>query len=405
MKRMLVLMVIHFFVLTSASNMMYGPIVGGVTTDSAVVWARFDGGGMVKVHYYDDMNNHSETPEYAIDTSKNNTVQVPLSGLVEDTRYHIEIIVDGASQTPVTSFQTFPVDNMRICVLADFKKTGPGLFPSNTFGSVAGEGCNLLFIHGDYHHLNSQSIPEKIAEIENIYDHYDVDFLGLLAVMGIAIADDDHDFGHNNMNAKKVGLRQNQTAFRGAYYPGYDEPLAETAAYHFDCGFALCVVTDLRGWRDYSGMPDGPDKSMMGDVQRQWFLDVIGDAEKPIVWFSTVPTIYNNPFDSWSMYQYELGLIQAHAVSTGATIIAVSADIHAGGIESGGNSPFVNMSVPGANLNSCRHSGQIGTWNVGTYTNDSGACQGYGVVDIKQNSILLEVKNQDGGVEVSYTVE
>ena len=65
----------------------------------------------------------------------------------------------------------------------------------------------------------------------------------------------------------------------------------------FTVGRARFVLTDLRSERDPATDPDGPDKTMLGDEQRQWLereLLVSSRRHAVVFWVSSVPWIENS---------------------------------------------------------------------------------------------------------------
>jgi hypothetical protein len=50
--------------------------------------------------------------------------------------------------------------------------------------------------------------------------------------------------------------------------------------------------------------------------------------------------------------------------------------------------------------------GNIGQWSQGTYVNPTGSCRQYGVVTVTTNpdQVLLQIKDENGNLKVSYTV-
>ena len=110
--------------------------------------------------------------------------------------------------------------------------------------------------------------------------------------------------------------------------------------------------------------------------------------------------------DGWAVFQTEWQHVRGFIEDNDITgVVILSGDLHIGGIDNGLASGFPEMVVPASNSPTCL-TGKLGKWSEGVYYRSSSPCYGYGVVTVLTNPhrLLLEVKDENGKVQLSYTV-
>jgi phosphodiesterase/alkaline phosphatase D-like protein len=164
----------------------------------------------------------------------------------------------------------------------------------------------------------------------------------------IAYVWDDHDFGPNDAAADSpsrpaalLSYRENVPHYE---FPlrGWDAPIAQA----FSIGQVRIIMTDTRSARDPAAQPDGPDKTMLGAEQLEWFLAELEaslDRYPVVVWVSSVPWIAaaEPDADHWGGYSYERQRIaDAIAEIGGEGLVMLAGDAHMVAIDDGSNSDY-----------------------------------------------------------------
>ena len=185
----------------------------------------------------------------------------------------------------------------------------------------------------------------------------------------------------------------------------------------FTVGRVRFILTDLRSHRDPTSMPDGPDKSMMGAEQKEWFKQQLIDAKgqyPAIFWVSTVPWI-SEPVegeDHWGGYTHERAEI-ANFIAENAIdgLIMLSGDAHMVALDDGTNSNYASAPGPGFPVFHASAFDRVGSTKGGPFSHGTYPGGGhYGqitVTDLGAKSIRVELTGLtwDGETLVTHTVE
>jgi len=420
------LLVLAFAVAPYAHSavLTHGPVVGGVTASEAKVFLRTDQVASVKVEYSTSPNllNSLVTNAFQTSSAKDFTIIIPLTELSPQTTYYLNVYVNKVPQFSFSypSFKTFPAtidpQPFKFIILTDFKSRNTY---TQTFFNASREGADFAFIGGDFDHTTPTTLAEKRRMFKRLYNSNSLelsDFVNnILKYIPIVHQWDDHDVGKNNCNKTYPYLSRSHKVFRG-YVPTYSLPSAPYGIWqYFQYAHVDFFVLDGRSQRDPNTDPDDINKSMLdgnnlgSSGQLEWLKQGLLDstARWKIIFSSVVtnPTTKHN--DSWGAFQTEWRNLRQFVQDNQIRgIVFISGDLHIGGIDNGLASGFPEMVVPPSNLPGCLSAPSPGNWSEGSYYNDIGSCNGYGVVTVLTNPdrLLLEVKDQDGNTRLSYTV-
>jgi alkaline phosphatase D len=396
-----------------------GPLVGAVTASSATIWVRTSQSARVTVEYGDP----TQKVQSQTGADSDFTTKLQLTQLSPHTTYTYTLQVDGAPQF-IGSLTTFPARGdpapFRFVILTDFRTVSKISQPVDTFTSAPRDKPAFVILGGDFDHRNPTTVEQKREMFRDLYTPANgmQDFVELiLHHFPLVHHWDDHDYGDNNAD-KTYPYKTDSLRVLDEYFPLY--PITRYGDWQqFSYGDADFFVLDSRSqrspWRD----PEGPAKSMLdGDQlgaagQRAWLLNGLQNSDAR--WkFIVSPVIFNpttKTNDAWGAYTTErkliLDFIRTHQIRG---VVVLSGDLHAGGIDDGRNSGLPEMVVPAANDGFDKRclteaSGDIGKWDIGTFGDASGTpCNGYGVIDVTSDKVLLQVKDSQGKTRVSYTV-
>jgi len=263
-----------------------------------------------------------------------------LSGLRADTPY--AYTVAGTSGR----FRTFPAGPASFTVaLGSCAQTGS---THPVFETIARHEP-LLFLHnGDLHY-------EDIAVNDiGLYRAAYAAALGsstqsaLYRSTAVNYIWDDHDFGPNNSDGNSPSRAAAQAAYREMvpHYPLTDEG---GAVYHaFTIGRVRFIVSDTRSQRDPPGVPEGPQRTMLGAKQKAWLkrqLLAARDTAALIVWVNSVPWIGSDSGreneDRWTGFPTEraelAGFIEQNNIRN---LCVISGDAHMLAIDDGTNNRY-----------------------------------------------------------------
>ncbi|NIM94630.1 MAG: hypothetical protein GTO18_13095 [Anaerolineales bacterium] len=415
----------------------HGPIAGGVTDTSAVIFTRTSGLSFVRILYSTD-------PELATDLNysrrvfallKNDyTVHIVLDGLQPNTTYYYNVIVGGAAQNHAITprFTTAPppdsLTNFSFSVFSDLSSRPRIDAPA--YQSAQGDSPVFVLQIGDFDHRDPGSPNRPVISIDNwrrmhrsvLQDNASgQDFSTFITpFFPIYHIWDDHDYGANNSDRTAPWKALATQAFK-EYYPLPPLPNPDGGLwYQFRYAQAEFFVLDLRSQRDPNDLPPSSTKSMLngGGIsggQKDWLKT--GLLESQARWKFIVSSSVWNPNskqnDSWFLFPNEqeelVQFIQDQSISG---VIILSGDLHSGGaIDDGTNSFFPEISVPTTNITSQRDctGGYCGTWSEGVVTGIDPS--GYALITVIHDEILgtdrviLQAKGADGVTRLEYVVE
>ncbi len=225
------------------------------------------------------------------------------------------------------------------------------------FGACASTGSNgqvfdriraaepLLFIHtGDFHYADiDENDPAAIrrAYARSLRSPAQQ---ALWLAAPVAYTWDDHDYGGNDADRTTASRDAARSVYR-EIVPHYPLPLDGPIAQAFTVGRVRIILTDSRSERAPSSAPDGPDKSMLGDVQLAWLFDELlraRDTAALVLWVSSVPWISSSAGgDDWGAYAAERRQIADFILEHGIrNLVMLSGDAHMLAADSGANNRF-----------------------------------------------------------------
>ncbi|HZQ05033.1 MAG TPA: alkaline phosphatase D family protein [Anaerolineae bacterium] len=413
----------------SAIPITHGPIAGAVTASTANIWVRTNQAARVQVQYSTaaSLQNASTSPTATTSTDSDFTTIVKITNLAPRQTYFYTILINEIPQwsAPYPHFQTFAPrgDTMpfRFVYLTDFRTISKISHTVGTFRNAARENPAFVIVGGDVDHRNPTTLEDKRAMFRDVYTPANgmEDFVNLiLHNFSLVHFWDDHDYGANNAD-KTYPEKADSLRVLQEYFPLY--PISQHGDWQqFSYGDADFFILDARSQRDPAHDPDNAEKSMLdGDNlgasgQREWFLNALQSSQAK--WkFILSPVIFNpttKKNDSWGAYNTErraiLDFIRTNQI-TG--VIVLSGDLHAGAIDDGRDSGLPEMVAPTANDGFDKRcltepTGNVGKWSVGHYGDpNTEACNGYSVISVSEDSVLLEVKDSEGNTKLHYVVK
>jgi phosphodiesterase/alkaline phosphatase D-like protein len=153
----------------AAQVLTHGPVVGGVTDTGAKVFARTDVAATVAIRYGTDpaLGNALVSESIATAVGSDYTAIVPLTSLVPETTYYLDILVNDVSQlaAPFPFFTTFAPPgasrDFKFIVLTDFVSVSQLDATVQTFDNASALQPAFAFIGGDFDHRGPTRLTER----------------------------------------------------------------------------------------------------------------------------------------------------------------------------------------------------------------------------------------------------
>lgn len=231
---------------------------------------------------------------------------------------------------------------------------------------------------------------------------------------GVEYVWDDHDFGGLD---RASDSRPAAFATYRSHVPSRPLPHPDHGLFRsFDIGRIRMIITDCRSARTPAGHPDGPDKSMLGTLQRDWLiteLSSIGDTPL-VIWVNPVPWIADadEGADHWGGYATERAAISEAIAGLAISdrLLMISGDAHMVGLDDGTNSDFSSAGGAGFPVFHVAALDKRGEVKGGPYSH--GAFPGggqFGLVEIiddrRSVAVSLQGRSWDGRPIVDYQLE
>ncbi|HOZ49984.1 MAG TPA: alkaline phosphatase D family protein [Candidatus Hydrogenedentes bacterium] len=316
---------------------IHGPMVGSLTDCSARIWVRTSAVKPVHV-LVSRTEDLDDAQRFDADYGESafHTALADITGLEPDTRYYYKVVVADVDGR-VHSFKTCPKEGEPATFTIAFGG-GAGYVPQHErmWDTILGFAPLAFLFLGDNVYIDHPTYPE-IQEYCYYRRQSRPEFRRFVASCGISAIYDDHDFGDNDCwggpamdepNWKRPAWRLFRANWANPQYGGGD---ARPGCW-FDC-----AIADVRFFfldcRYYRTDPKEPNPSMLGPVQKKWFLDAVTHSNATFnVLASSVPWAIGtkpNSLDTWDGYAAEREAIFAalEAADIGGVIL-LSADRH-----------------------------------------------------------------------------
>jgi alkaline phosphatase D len=324
----------------------FGPVSAEVTSSSALVWLRARARSRVQVEYGLDreLSNALSTSFSEATTESDYTVTIEATGLDPGRQYFYRGIAIGsgasgeATRGPIGRFRTAPdsPQEFRFAWSGDMEA---GHQPFTLFDRIAEKEPHFFILLGDTIYADvpkGRFVPSlsgyRYKHRENRSDAHLQRFLASTPVFAMW---DDHEV-ENDFDGSNTLIPEGRRAFR-EYWP--IRTADPTILYRrFSWGPAAdFFVLDCRQYRSAQTEAEGPAKTMLGKLQKEWFMENIRSSRAPFKFVvSSVPFLGAWGPDKWSGYPTEREELRRFFRSERITgVIILSADIHAARDQSG----------------------------------------------------------------------
>ena len=281
----------------SHTRLARGPWSGDITPTTAEVRAKLDQDGR-EVRLWVSRDSDLTRPAiYGPAVSQTNiagnVVGFHLTYLRPDTTYYFAFEVKGeVERIKAGRFHTFPARPASFTFA--FASCGITGSTNASYDCIRRHEPLFFLCTGDFHYEDIDT--NRVEKFQHAYDKVLASPVQaqLYREVPLIYMWDDHDFCGNNSDDRARGRIAVKQAYRDYFphYPLLDESPAGPITQSFEVGRVKFLMTDLRSQRERALTRDGPGKSMLGALQKNWLkreLRAANGVYPLIFWISSVP--------------------------------------------------------------------------------------------------------------------
>ncbi|MFD1647568.1 alkaline phosphatase D family protein [Haloarchaeobius litoreus] len=347
----------------------HGTVVGDVTAKTAVVWTRTDGPALVHLTYWraDSTGDRERVTPLPSVEADDCTVRFRLADLQPDTGYEYQLwaaagfgagaISEPLGEPTTGRFRTAPApdESGPVSLVWTGDTWGQGRAPPYQVPAQMADRDPDCFLYlGDtiYADHGTPALPDGEPETVDDYraKYREVraeapNLRELLASTATVAIWDDHEVGNDWAGTEEPRLPAARQAFL-EYWPVDQHPSVtgedEGRLYRsFQWGSELALfVLDSRQYRDDNTETDGPEKTMLGDEQREWLKEGLAETDATFTLVASSvslssPSSAAGARDSWADgdadtgFEHELDELLSHICQeVDSTVVWLTGDRH-----------------------------------------------------------------------------
>ncbi len=282
--------------------------LGAVTPTSAVVKTKLPPGTASRLLVLKAGAAPLSFKPQAVRDPQSNVTTFVLAGLEPASLYTLTLEVLGRPASfPPGVLRTFPPANKPASFSFAFSSCARTGSQHRVFTTIVRKEPAFFLHLGDFHYVNiSRNDPRLFrAAWDTVLSSSTQG--ALYRTIPLDYVWDDHDFGPNNCDRRSPSRDAARAVYR-EYAPHYPLVSDGPIQHAFSIARARFIITDLRSERTPVGEKDGPNKSLMGSGQKEWFKRELLAASRShalVFWGSSVPWNGQSSSDAWANYQHE----------------------------------------------------------------------------------------------------
>jgi alkaline phosphatase D len=269
-----------FSTTAQATDLTHGPMVGHTSGTSTRIWVRADSPANLHVELTAADGTSEHTSEHLQLTETGNYCgSVSITGLAPSIRYTYTVFLDGHEQPASVpqQFTTFPLAGKPGVIRFGFGHGINGTDAQPIWKAIADKDPMFFLIMGDNIYSNSTE-PKKQRRMY-LEMRAKPGFRTFGAQVPIYAVYDDHDYGANNSDRTQPGKARSLSTF----FEIWANPNVQTVEHpgiwtRFTAGQCEFWLLDGRYHRSPNDDPDGPNKTMLGREQREWFNNTLATS-------------------------------------------------------------------------------------------------------------------------------
>ena len=319
-------------------RLMQGAMIGAVHPDRVLIWARVSGPFRVRAELARDrgFDDIVAAVERRASKADDYCLTLPVTGLDPDTSYYYRVLVEDKvdrywRDRPFPSLKTAPEGPARFslamgsCARFSLDRVQP------IWTAMADRSPDLFFwlgdnIYGDA--LDADILAEEYRRQRDLESYQPV----MHTIPQLAVWD-DHDFGINDWDKSHPTKADALEVFKQYWANGsYGTSSTPGTFFTYSYGGVDFFMLDGRYHRDRNSVPDGPNKTMLGEGQLEWLLEGLrgSSAAFKVLVCGSGWTLQKGPEgDSWSAFRTERDALFATIMRERISgVVLISGDTH-----------------------------------------------------------------------------
>jgi hypothetical protein len=204
-------------------------------------------------------------------------------------------------------------------------------YGGSALAAAAAEAPDFMIHLGDYGYPDTGAYRQSTNGYLSLWSDLTFeDQIGRLIETPWIYVASDHDVGGNNVD------RESAEPFAlDAYRQWANNPLTESGSdgsygsITFDGGRVTLIWLDCISQRSPLAERDGPDKTMLGAEQKEWFLDLLANLDSELVMIASQTAFAHESVTGWALYPLERRQILNACLRLDRPVRWLTGDLHA----------------------------------------------------------------------------
>ncbi len=315
----------------SAGVLAFSPAAFDAHGDRALIWVSATEAVRVHVRWgtaAESLNKRSA--ELSLDKHSDFTGHVALSGVPAGATIYYAVYVDDKAVSEVSRF-TSPRSAEQSFTIAFSGDTEEKYKPFRIFDTMVAAKPDYFVHLGDTVYAD---VPKR--DFSPTVPHYrrkhaairaDRPLQRFLAQCTTYTIWDDHEI-QNDAHGGLPFLAEAEQVFREYWPCDTEQAVGLYRAFSLSAAVDL-IILDTRRFRSVQAMPDGPEKTILGTAQKQWFLQTLKRSKALFKIVATSVPFHGGSQDAWGNYKTErdevVNFIRHEGIDN---VVMISADYH-----------------------------------------------------------------------------
>ncbi|HPG62171.1 MAG TPA: alkaline phosphatase D family protein [Casimicrobium sp.] len=309
----------------------FAPAAFEVHADKALIWVSANEAARLHVRWGDAPDSlRKRSAEVSLEKRSDFTGSVALTGLPVGATIFYRVFAGETAVSELCRFNAVRTAGQSF-TLAFSGDTEEKYKPFRIFDTMAAAKPDFFMFLGDTVYAD---IPKR--DFSPTVPHYrrkhaairaDKPMQNFLSQCASFATWDDHEI-QNDAHGGLAFLPEAEQVYR-EYWPCTSvEPVGLYRAFSLSPAVDL-IILDTRRFRSVQALTDGPEKTMLGPVQKQWFLNALKRSKAAFKVVATSVPFHGSSQDAWGNYKTErdeiVAFIKREAIDN---VVMISADYH-----------------------------------------------------------------------------
>lgn len=316
---------------TATPVLAFSPAAFDVHADHALIWVATTGRANVHVRFGrspDALSEHSASMD--LSPENGHCAAVRLRGVPQGVVIYYRVFAGDQALGDVARFHSARRSGQSLTLVfsGDMEER---YRPFRLFDVMAAQRPDVFVHLGDtvYADIPKREFSPTLAHYRRKHARIraDLPLQSFLAQCATSAIWDDHEI-ENDANGSMPQLAVAEQAFREFWPCDTMQRSGLYRALRLSPDVELMVL-DTRRFRSVQSLPDGAQKTMLGSVQKAWFLDVLAQSKAQWKIVATSVPFHGSSADAWGNYRSERDEIVEFIKRQRITgVVMISADYH-----------------------------------------------------------------------------